>query len=95
MDFDVCNLLSSGDVIYKERWWHWHKLVTDLFYDFVSILLVANFKMNEKVYAHSLLSIGWSRFIPEQYFFCDDKKFPAENNKTYLLIHCISETNDF
>ena len=20
MDFDVCNLLSSGDVIYKERW---------------------------------------------------------------------------
>ena len=45
MDFDVCNLLSSGDVIYKECWWHWHKLVTDLFYDFVSILLVANFKM--------------------------------------------------
>jgi hypothetical protein len=40
---------------------------------------------NEKVYAHSLLSIGWSRFIPEQYFFCDDKKFPAENNKTYFL----------
>ena len=28
-EFDVCNLSSSGDVIYyKERWWHWHKLVT-------------------------------------------------------------------
>jgi hypothetical protein len=40
IDFDFCNLSSSGDVVYKERWWHWHKLVTDLFYDFVSILLV-------------------------------------------------------
>ena len=28
IDFDFCNLSSSGDVIYKERWWHWHKLVT-------------------------------------------------------------------
>jgi hypothetical protein len=38
--FDFCNLSSSGDVVYKECWWHWHnchKLVTDLFYDFVSI----------------------------------------------------------
>ena len=40
IDFDFCNLSSSGDVLYKERWWRWHKLVTDLFYDFVTILLV-------------------------------------------------------
>ena len=38
IDFDFCNLSSSGDVVYKECWWHWHKLVTDLFYHFVSIL---------------------------------------------------------
>jgi hypothetical protein len=23
--------VSSGDVVYKERWWHIHKLSTDLF----------------------------------------------------------------
>jgi hypothetical protein len=40
IDFDFCKLSSSCDVVYKERWWHWHKLITDLFYDFVSILLV-------------------------------------------------------
>jgi hypothetical protein len=40
IDFDFCNLTSSCDVVYKGRWWYWHdKLVTDLFYDFVSILL--------------------------------------------------------
>jgi hypothetical protein len=44
-DFDFCNLSSSGDVVYKERWWHWPKLVTDLLYDFVSILLLTKFKM--------------------------------------------------
>jgi hypothetical protein len=38
--FDFWNLSSSGGIVYKERWWHWHKLVTDLFYDFVGILLV-------------------------------------------------------
>ena len=26
LDFDFCNLSFSGDVVYKERWWHWHKL---------------------------------------------------------------------
>ena len=40
IDFDFCNLSSSGDVVYKEHWWHRHKLVTDLFDEFVSILLV-------------------------------------------------------
>ena len=39
IDFGFRNLSSSGDVVYKERWWHWHKVVTDLFYNFVSILL--------------------------------------------------------
>jgi hypothetical protein len=40
INFYFCNLSSSGDIVYlyKEHWWHWHKLVTDLF--FVSILLV-------------------------------------------------------
>ena len=38
IDFDFSNLSSSGDVVYKERWWHWHKLVTDLFYDFMSYM---------------------------------------------------------
>jgi hypothetical protein len=37
--FDVCNLSFSGNVVYKERWGHWHKMATDLFYDFVSILV--------------------------------------------------------
>jgi hypothetical protein len=32
--------IYSSDVVYKERWWHRNKLVTDLFYDFVSILFV-------------------------------------------------------
>jgi hypothetical protein len=32
IDFVFCNLSSSGDVVYRKRWWHWHKLVTDLFY---------------------------------------------------------------
>ena len=40
IDFDCCNFSFSGDVIYNERWWLWHKLVTDLYNDFVSILLV-------------------------------------------------------
>jgi hypothetical protein len=37
IDFDFCNILSSCDVVCKGCW---HKLVTDLFCDFVSILLV-------------------------------------------------------
>ena len=37
---DFWNILSSCDVVYKGRWLSWHTLVTDLFYDFVSILLV-------------------------------------------------------
>ena len=43
IDFDFCNISSSCDFVYKD----WQKLVTDLFYDFVSILLVwvAKFKM--------------------------------------------------
>ena len=40
---------------------------------------------NEKTYSHSLLSIGRSRFIPVQYVLCDDKNFPAVNNKKYVL----------
>ena len=40
IDLDFCNLSSSCDVVYKGRWWYRHKLVTDLFYDFVSILFV-------------------------------------------------------
>ena len=39
INFNFCNLSSSGDVVYKEGWWHWHNLVTDLFYEFVNILL--------------------------------------------------------
>jgi hypothetical protein len=30
IDFDICNLSSSGDIVYKERWWHWHKHFTCL-----------------------------------------------------------------
>jgi hypothetical protein len=26
INFDFCNLSSSGDIVYKDRWWHWHKL---------------------------------------------------------------------
>ena len=37
---NFCNLSSSSDVVYKERWWHWHKLLTDLFFHFVKVLLV-------------------------------------------------------
>ena len=36
---DFCNLSSADDVVYKERWRHWPKLVADLFNDFVSISL--------------------------------------------------------
>ena len=39
-DFDVCKLSSTGDVVYKERLWHCHNLVNDLFYAFVIILFV-------------------------------------------------------
>ena len=47
----------SGDVVYKERWWPWHKpwftdsdlqtFLTDLSYDYMSILhvKVAKYKM--------------------------------------------------
>jgi hypothetical protein len=38
IDFDFCNISSTCDVVYKGP--DWHMLVTDLFYDFVSILLV-------------------------------------------------------
>jgi hypothetical protein len=38
IEFDFCNISSSCDVVYKVP--DWHMLVTDLFYDFVSILLV-------------------------------------------------------
>ena len=37
--FLICRLPVTY-IVYKERWWNWHKLVTDLFYDFASILLV-------------------------------------------------------
>ena len=41
IDFDFCNISSSCDVVYKGRWLtQGDKLVTDLFYDFVGILLV-------------------------------------------------------
>jgi hypothetical protein len=32
--------LVPSNFSWKERWWHWHELVTVLFYDFVSISLV-------------------------------------------------------
>jgi hypothetical protein len=35
INFDFCNLSSSGDIVYKDRWWHWHKLrYTDSDYPF-------------------------------------------------------------
>ena len=35
INFDICNLSSSGDIVYKDRWWHWHKLrFTDSDYPF-------------------------------------------------------------
>ena len=38
IEFDFCNISSTCDVVYKGP--DWHMLVTDLFYDCVSILLV-------------------------------------------------------
>ena len=38
IDFHFCNISSSCDVVTRDA--DWHKMVTDLFYDFVSILLV-------------------------------------------------------
>ena len=32
IDFHFCNVSSSGDVVYMERWRHLHKLVTDFFF---------------------------------------------------------------
>jgi len=40
IDFDFCYWSFSGNVVYDERWWHWYMLITDLFYNFVSILIV-------------------------------------------------------
>ena len=63
IDFDFCNISSSCDVVYKDA--DWHKLVTDLFYDFVSILLVweAKCKMSSNwkisvIYLHHSLVIN-------------------------------------
>jgi hypothetical protein len=40
IDFDFCCLSFSSDIVYKKPRRPWQKVITDLFYDFVRILLV-------------------------------------------------------
>ena len=39
-DFDISKLLSFGDIVSKYEWWLCHLLFTNIFFDFLNILLV-------------------------------------------------------
>ena len=81
--YRLCNFSSSGDIVYKECW-HWNKLVTDLFYDFVSILLVwvAKFKMPS-----NWKNISSLITLPSNYQ-CIRRKTRLVSKLVHIVIHC-------